>query len=402
MQGTAFKTKEEAVTAFKTKHANDYNTKFSSEPSKRPDYIPMTTQIGGREVPVQYDSRQGGYGFLDTNGKWRTYEVIRDVAMLGLLMHRDNYAYGPPPGYGGYPAQYGGPYGQPYYPQQPHFPWGFVIFVMLIIGVVFLVKSAKKAAQNQAAFAGADLPSDSYSQPQNNYGGGSTVASPQSLSASDPEFWLNVAPGTIVTLKDEQTIEDSMRKGLGAKPIDYVVSKVRQIEEQDGMVRWTLCLLQDAEQQIWFMAKAVDRSIDFRAYYEPEEFQQGDRRDMVENGNLWIFQEPDDVNNYRLSELRFTTSIRQEQDVEGGTREVGYDQKVQGVLYGSMTSNPPETGFDGGVFTTVVEYASGENGIENPELLLLEFGGETGGDGGLISLMVGAPLRKTDFDVVKR
>jgi len=394
MQGTVYNSREEAVSAFRTKHANDYKTTFSSEPSKRPDYIPGMTQIGGRDVPVQYDSRYGGYGYYD-NGRWHAYEVFRDMAMLGLLMRNDHYVYGPSP-YGGYP-------GQPYYPPQQHFPWGFVILVVLVIGVVLLVKSAKNAATNRMPFGEEVAPTGNFYQPRENAGfGGAAAPDSHSSDVNDPEFWQEIAPGSIITLKDEQTIEDSMKKNLGAKPIDYIVSKVRRIEEQDGMVQWTLCLLKDPDQRIWFMAKSVDRNIDFRAYYEPDEFRPGNRRDMVENGNLWLFQEPRDVNNYKLSELEFTTAIDRETEVHGSTRQVSYEQKSQGVLYGSMTSDPAETGFERGVFTAVAEYVTGDSAVQNPELLLLEMGGEAGSNGGLINLLLGASLTATDFEVVKR
>ncbi len=48
---------------------------------------------------------------------------------------------------------------------------------------------------------------------------------------------------------------------------------------------------------------------------------------------------------------------------------------------------------------TVVEYAS-EQACANPELLLLELGGERGDEGGVITLLLGCDVRFGEVDVL--
>lgn len=93
--GTAYKTKDEAVNKFTQSHADKYPSKYSSEPSSRPNHIPSATSYGGRNYNVVYSPLYGGYGFYDVSGAWIAYSVFRDAAMMGALMNHHGY-YGTP------------------------------------------------------------------------------------------------------------------------------------------------------------------------------------------------------------------------------------------------------------------------------------------------------------------
>ncbi len=104
-QGTAFKTRDDAVNAFKQQNQGKYTNQFSSEPTRRPDYIPQTyTTSSGSSYSVVYRPDLGGYGYYDASlGRWMLYSVMADAAMTSMLMHSRGYYYGPTPGvyYGG-------------------------------------------------------------------------------------------------------------------------------------------------------------------------------------------------------------------------------------------------------------------------------------------------------------
>jgi hypothetical protein len=104
-KGTAFKTQDEAVNAFKQQNQSKYNSQFTSEPTRRPDYIPQTyTSSSGASHSVVYRPELGGYGYYDSSlGRWMLYSVMADAAMTSMLMHNHGYYYGAPPG-----AYYGG------------------------------------------------------------------------------------------------------------------------------------------------------------------------------------------------------------------------------------------------------------------------------------------------------
>jgi hypothetical protein len=91
--GTAFKSREEAASAFKAKNETKYASTFKSEPKVRPDHIPQTTSVGGNTYNIVYGN--GGYGYY-SGGRWFAYDVFRDTMMLSMLMNQHSYYYGQP------------------------------------------------------------------------------------------------------------------------------------------------------------------------------------------------------------------------------------------------------------------------------------------------------------------
>lgn len=91
--GTAYKNKDAAMSDFKTKYADKYPSKFTTEPTVRPDYIPRTYSTGGNTYNVVYNAGFGGYGYYNALGAWIAYDVMTDAIMMGSLMHRHSYYY---------------------------------------------------------------------------------------------------------------------------------------------------------------------------------------------------------------------------------------------------------------------------------------------------------------------
>lgn len=383
-QGTVYSNRSSAEDAFRAKYGSSdrYRTQFNSQPSQRPDYVPQSTTVGGQSVPVQYDPSHRGYGYYQ-DGRWHVYDVLRDAVMLHLLMRRDHYYYGPAPYATGYP---GGGYGGGY-SSGPHFPWGWLIFAII---VWLIIRSLARRARGNASRTDDTVPRTEVRDQGT------------SMELSDPRFWTQVGPGSIITLKDEQALEDSQRKGRGLSPMDYQVKEARTIDVSNGLGALRMFHLDDTEQSIWFVAKIVDQDIDLRVYFEPpeSEFAPGNRRDMLDRGDLWLFQEPANPNNYRPKDLRFTLEIVQSVQQDGGTKQVTYEAKGD-ELYGEMTVEPKQSGMSDQVMVTVVEYRATEP-TENPEALIIETGGENTDDGGLISLMLGSPIRFSEVDVLPK
>ncbi|MDP8239519.1 MAG: hypothetical protein P9X24_10555 [Candidatus Hatepunaea meridiana] len=218
-----------------------------------------------------------------------------------------------------------------------------------------------------------------------------------------PDFWREIHPGSTITLTDEQSISDSMERGEGIKGRDYIVESVWKIRQEDGFAEWLLFNLDDEDQEIWLVVKIVDQNVGIFVYYEPDEFAAGNRRDVIERGDLWLFNEPDDVDNFRFDELKFVREILWTVDIEDDgdvkEKEILYQLKGQGVLYGSCRHDPIQPGLER-IMATVIEYDTSED-YENPELMILELGGEKGDEGGLISLMVGSNINMSEVEVLK-
>lgn len=94
--GTAYKSKTEATSAFKTKNAAQYKSTYAIKPTTRPDHIPPSTSVGGKSYDVSYNQQHGGYGYMGPSGSWMAYDAMSDAIMLNTLMTRQNYYYDRP------------------------------------------------------------------------------------------------------------------------------------------------------------------------------------------------------------------------------------------------------------------------------------------------------------------
>lgn len=100
-KGTTFKNRDAAKSDFQKNHGNKYQSKYTSKPTTRPKHIPKSTTVDGKNYNVNYNQQYGGYGYLGPGGGWMAYSVMRDAAMLSILMSSHSYYYGAAPHYGG-------------------------------------------------------------------------------------------------------------------------------------------------------------------------------------------------------------------------------------------------------------------------------------------------------------
>jgi hypothetical protein len=212
----------------------------------------------------------------------------------------------------------------------------------------------------------------------------------------DPNFWRGLKPESIISLSDEQSMQESMDEGKGLKPKDYVVREIQTIKESSGLAEWLFFRLDGGSQPLWLMAKIVDRNMDVRIYFEAPGFQSGNRRDVLEAGMDWLFKPPGDPVNFRLNELAYTGEISFTED---GGKVVKFHRKPQGDLFGESTFLPKRSGVDR-LLTAVVEYGA-TAACDNPELVLIEAGDEKSEEGGYIRLLQGCAANLSEVDVLK-
>jgi len=134
--GTKFTTKDAAMSDFKSKYADKYPNKFSSEPANRPDYIPRTYSSGGNTYNVVYNSGFGGYGYYNSLGAWIAYDIMTDAIMMNSLMHRHSYYY-PTAHYPGYVSS--GPTVVHTTSGGVGFFWAFMWFLVIIFTIFLIV-----------------------------------------------------------------------------------------------------------------------------------------------------------------------------------------------------------------------------------------------------------------------
>lgn len=97
MNGTAFTSRDQAVSNFQSKYGNQYSNHFTSQPATRPSWVPQSTSVGGHTYNITYNSGYGGYGYYGPGGSWVMYDLMRDAVMLDMMMSHQGYYYGAQP-----------------------------------------------------------------------------------------------------------------------------------------------------------------------------------------------------------------------------------------------------------------------------------------------------------------
>jgi len=215
-----------------------------------------------------------------------------------------------------------------------------------------------------------------------------------------PADWLAIKPKSVITISDAQGIQDSMRRGLGVRGIDYTVRTVSYCEHLEKLSTHVIFTLEDEEQPAFLVAKLVDELVDLFLYFERPDLPGGQRPDLLERGMYWLFQAPENPEAFEPSDLRYTKTIVQTipDAPSGAPQELVYELKPQGELQCHYKESSVRTGLSPTLLATLAEYRCAQP-AENPELLVLEVGEERSRKS-FVRLFVGCALRASEVDVL--
>ncbi|RYD69851.1 MAG: hypothetical protein EOP84_27680 [Verrucomicrobiaceae bacterium] len=206
--------------------------------------------------------------------------------------------------------------------------------------------------------------------------------------------WVNLPPGSFVTLTDAQALEDSQKRGSGLRGIDYKVESIGVVKDFEGFATWVLAHLDDGHQKLLLMVKGDETHVDHRVYYATEDFRPAKRENVVNRGDTWLFEPPEEGQPVRPAHLRYTAEIPY--TIEG--QELLYVRKEHGERHGEFTEKPGFSGL-GDQVATVVEYFTTDP-TDNPELLILEIA-TANSKTGEVSMYFGCPIRASEASIVK-
>ena len=359
---------------------------YATEPATRPADIPMgQTLPNGSYAPIYYDSAHQGYGFWNAAGQWMMWSAIMNSG------GHNNYYYGSGygPGYGGYGPGYG--------PYQNHSIWPTLIGLLILGGIVVAAIYIYRQHRNEIASSWDRNPepdpfASSSNSPRPMTSSSNTpppVRRPASLAP-----WLHFPPGSFITLSDSQSLEDSQKRGEGFQGIRFAVESTLVADDTEGFASWVMLQLNDNHQRLLLVVKAVDNALDHRIYYANEDFRPARREEVVRRGDTWLFEAPEDENNFEPADLRYAAEIVQTL----GDRAITYVRKDQGERHANATETPNPLGLTQQI-ATVVEYSTSD-ATDNPELLVLEIGAASRRTGE-ITLYLGCPIRETEIDLLK-
>ncbi len=212
----------------------------------------------------------------------------------------------------------------------------------------------------------------------------------------DPSFWQEMKPGGVVVVNDAQAIVEALKQGLDAAGgLNYDIKRILRLNELNNLAEWVLLKLEGPD-EVWLMVKMVGQEVDLRIYFEVPEFVTGNRADMIAHEMYWLFEDPGPNWNSNYQDLRYINII----NIDQAATKTSYQQKPFGELYAKCRElpKPPESDE---YLATVVEYSSTDK-TDNPEMLILELGGEEGQQGGYIMMMLGCSVNASDLRVFKK
>lgn len=186
------------------------------------------------------------------------------------------------------------------------------------------------------------------------------------ISNNTKKFWKKLKINDVIGLQDKQAIEDQMEEGKDLGETDYEVKSIKTFNDEGNLAEYLLIDLERENENILLAVKIVDDTVSQRIYFKVEDFEEGNRLDIINRKDEWVFEEPADPSDFEISDLQYASTIEQQIDEE----EVEFYMLPQGELYGECTSIPKESGI-GNIFLTLVEYTTDVDCI-NPFMLITE------------------------------
>jgi len=375
-----------------TRPSGQQSSYFATEPVQRPSYIPWGLSLArGYYAPIYYDMGYHSYGYWDDLGRWILWNAM-------MNHHRAYYSTGWVSNdyYPQQPQPVQSP--SPYYTPAPANPVAYTpvnheslflkllpflcIIGLIAIGVLFMRHHAMSVAGVSHSF-------DSIPPPVSRL---AANVSPAETSHAGMGVPGGLTPGSIIILTDPQSLEDSRKRGLGSNGIHFTVERTAIATDRENFGKWIFYWINDQVQPLLLMAKVCDGATDWRLYYRSMDFATARREDVITRGDKWLFEAPADENNFVPRQLTYTAEI----DYQIDGKNIRYVRKPQGERQATAVENPPPG--TGDLLATIVEYSSADE-VENPELLVLEFG--PGDATGEITLYSGCPINTSDIHIMQ-
>jgi len=206
---------------------------------------------------------------------------------------------------------------------------------------------------------------------------------------NEPRFWYNIRRGAFLDLSDEETLQESLEDGQGVGAVSFEV-----IEDPKTVTIGDICefiifnLQSKGKTDLMLVALIVDGDVELKAYFEDPNILSGDDREShLERGDFWLFEEPEDVDDFDPQELEFANRIEFD--------DTTYEKKRLGTMHGIWDG-------DDEMAASVAEYDLTEASEEttNSELMILEYGHvET--EQSYLALYFGYVINLSEVDVLQ-
>ena len=178
------------------------------------------------------------------------------------------------------------------------------------------------------------------------------------MNKYDIDYWDKGKVGSIIQLDDTQTLEFLMEQGkqVTEHGADFEVVRIKNFSLNDNSVKIKMFYIQ-YEDVLWYLVvKILDNEAIVKIYFEPDDFECGNREDLLKAECFYLFEAPENEEDYLAEDLAFATTIDMGDEVF---------QSDMGAMYGSCFEDGEED------FSTVVELST-ESDNDNPDLMIVE------------------------------
>ena len=181
------------------------------------------------------------------------------------------------------------------------------------------------------------------------------------MLSTDTGVWRSLRKGSVITLKDEQTLADMIKeKGPSLSDgIDLLVEKSVVFENESC----TWILIETDHPALNLVIKLVGDEIDIKVVFTPDWAVNGSRQDCCDGDCHWLFKEPENVDDFRPCDLEYADSITRQYDDIG---LVEFSAKSPTVFFTDTRQ-----------FRQLREWSTDHADMQNPDLIVFEIGGVT-------------------------
>lgn len=228
-------------------------------------------------------------------------------------------------------------------------------------------------------------------------------------------FWQNVQPGNFITVSASEVMMRSSVIGQGFAPIEREVNQIYVMKEMNGLAEWRAFHLADDPDYDWIWVKIVDDNVDVKLCWEnePEDYTPGDRQDMVEEDNAWLFSS-ESIDAYLDSQnvdvLMYTPEMQTMRHMENindsNDAQMFAFGKKGNMEFNCSCEEIPDLSGTPDLLATVAEYVSDDPNCPDPELIVFEMGAEESDvsdenkRGGLIRILHGMNISLAEIEVL--
>lgn len=215
-------------------------------------------------------------------------------------------------------------------------------------------------------------------------------------SLTTKEFWTNLAVKSQVTLTDFEALEASQSQGRGLQGMEYVLEEILVVAEKDDLCKWYINRIVNPDQELYLVAKVIGDEVQLTVYYVPPAVITGTRKEQVAANNLFLFQESQDWQ--QLMKLQHAHQISWQFTVDEQPQDVQFEQKGGMELTGKAVYKPNKF-INQTLLATISEYKANAD-CSDPDLMILEIGYMNSSVGGVIKVLLGAPVNQFEVSIL--